>query len=191
MKSSKVYHMSDKEFEAYLADNPDVIILQTMPLSMGMQDLKENPTRNKWGNIPTEVDGYKFPSLLEAGRYEVLKDWDEKGIITELSVQYDDKPKHTWVLLDGFTKHNGRKQRAINYVDDFQYRQVQSGLFIVEDMKGALNPLFKQKEKMFRMRYPDVHFFVNHSKLGWYVPEERNAKTNNQPTRLTSRHFKS
>lgn len=165
--------MTDKEFKQYQAERPDVQVTSVLELSRLIDltlfdDQAEEPKR-KWGNKPTQVDGYTFASRLEANRYAVLKVWQENGIITDLTTQFDNKSQHTWILLDACVRE-GRRQRPILYVDDFQYTQVSTGLYIIEDVKGRETVEFLHKQKMFRSRYPDVHFFVNHSIRGWYVP---------------------
>lgn len=168
---NRTHYFSDREFEKFLKERPDVGVISSMPASLTVSDLPKDKGGNKWGNIPTKVDGYQFQSKLEANRYSVLKEWEKVGLIRDLSVQFDDKPKHTWVLQDGRRLPNGKKQRAITYIDDFQYRQTDTGLFIVEDCKGKLNNIFILKEKMFRSRYPDVILFLNYTNHGWYKPQ--------------------
>lgn len=161
--------MSEAEFKAYMADRTDVTIIQELSHQMNLPALPAHKA-NKWGNKPTDVDGYHFQSKLEANRYGVLKAWEKLGLISSLSVQFDDKAKHTWVLQDGFRLPTGKKQRAILYIDDFQYIQNDCGLLIVEDTKGKETTDFKQKAKMFFKRYPTVNFFINHAVRGWYKP---------------------
>lgn len=169
---TNLLHMSDAKFDAYLAERPDVKVLQVMRLEVlgikGFLDAPESNPLSKWGNQPTDVDGYHFQSKLEANRYAMLKQWQLHGIIRDLSVQYDDKPKHTWLLFRGQRLANGHKQRDIKYVDDFQYVQADTGLLIVEDTKGKETSEFLMKAKMFRQSFPHINFFVNKSIRGWY-----------------------
>ena len=105
--------------------------------------------RNKYNAIKTIIDGIKFDSKKEAGRYLELKELQklEKIIIIEL------QPK--FLLQDGF-KHNGKAIRAINYIADFSYHDISSGKLIIEDVKGIQTDVFKLKHKLFLFKYPDI-----------------------------------
>jgi hypothetical protein len=156
-------HMSDLEFKQYQQQNPQVRIAQVIPLAQEQDDDK----KNKLGNQKTIVDGYKFHSLLEANRWCVLKVWQRAKLIKNLTCQHDNKKLHTWILQPAIRG----KQRSIRYTDDFQYIQTDTGLLVVEDVKGFPTQEFLRTAKMFRYVYPDIHFFVNYSHTGWYVPE--------------------
>lgn len=173
---NRTLHMSDAAFADYLEDRPDVRILQELPIKRfdGVSPELDELRTNKWGAIPTQVDGYQFASKMEANRFIVLRDWQKKGRIHSLSTQHDNRKQHTWVLFEG-KKVRGKKQRDIRYVDDFQYIQTDTGYLVVEDIKGAEPATFKVKAKMFRQVFPGVHFFINHNIQGWYTPEEKYA----------------
>ena len=90
--------------------------------------------RNKFGAIPTEVDGHRFPSKREANRYCALKRLQISGDISELELQ----PKFPlmidgkFVLMRSDRYPNGRR---CSYTADFRYRV--NGAVVVEEVKGG------------------------------------------------------
>ena len=68
----------------------------------------------KYHNKKTEYDGIKFASKKEATRYCELKQLERAGIIKDLRLQ----PRYT---LQEKYEINGRKERAITYIADFEY----------------------------------------------------------------------
>lgn len=89
--------------------------------------------RNKFGAVPTEVDGHRFPSKREANRYCALKLRQLAGQITDLELQpkfplmMGEKP--IVIRSDGYP--NGRR---CSYTADFAYQE--NGERVVEDAKG-------------------------------------------------------
>jgi hypothetical protein len=105
----------------------------------------------KYGNVITVVDGIKFKSRFEAGRYSELRLMEQAGEIKNLKL-------HTrWVLLPAFVDNTGKKQRAVEYEDDFSY-QLADGAVVVEDTKGFATEAYLIKRKMFLYTYPYVRF---------------------------------
>ena len=102
--------------------------------------------RHKFGAISEEVDGVKFASKKEAGRYGELKLLQRAGEISDLQLQ----PR--FMLQPAFTK-NGKKYRAIYYQADFIYTS-KGGERIVEDVKGYKTDEFRLKEKLFEYTHP-------------------------------------
>jgi hypothetical protein len=92
---------------------------------------------NKYGAIPTVVDGVRFASRAEASRYSELRLLEKAGQIVALTVQ----PR--WPLTV-----NGYKVGT--YVGDFAYSDVVSGRFIVEDVKSppTKTPSYRLKRKL-------------------------------------------
>jgi hypothetical protein len=86
---------------------------------------------HKYRAKPTEVDGIKFASKKEAHRYKELQLLQRAGKIAGL-----------------------RKQVAFpivintRYIADFVYLDLQTGLEIVEDVKGYRTGVYKQKKKL-------------------------------------------
>lgn len=102
---------------------------------------------NKYKNTKIVVDNIKFDSNLEATRYKELKLLLRAGEISNLELQ----PR--FLLQDSFKK-NGRTFRKIEYVADFKY--IENGKTIVEDVKGMQTDVFKLKHKIFEKVYPDL-----------------------------------
>ena len=111
----------------------------------------------KYNNTKVEIDGIKFDSKKESQRYLVLKDAQEKGIITNLQrqVRYELIPpiKEDYVVhLKTKDKMATRTlQLAITYTCDFKYEK--DGETIVEDVKAspsyvALDKVYILKRKM-------------------------------------------
>ena len=118
--------------------------------------------RNKYHNTKIEIDGQKFDSKREYGRWSFLKIMEQQGLITDLrrQVKYELVPP----IIETEVVHLKTKdksvektvQRAIEYVADFVY--MKDGKTVVEDMKasskrGAIDKVFLIKEKLFRYRY--------------------------------------
>jgi hypothetical protein len=113
----------------------------------------------KYNNTKVEFDNIKFDSKREMKRYLVLKEAQEKGVITDLELQ----PKYELIpaIREEYIKHLKTKdkvetrtvQLAITYTADFRYKK--DGVTVVEDVKAspnmaALDKAFLLKEKMFR-----------------------------------------
>ena len=113
----------------------------------------------KYNNTKVEFDNIKFDSKREMKRYLVLKEAQDKGIITDLELQ----PKYELIpaIREEYIKHLKTKdkvetrtvQLAITYTADFRYQK--DGATVVEDVKAspnmaALDKAFLLKEKMFR-----------------------------------------
>lgn len=106
---------------------------------------------SKYRNKKIVVDNIKFDSNLEATRYKELKLLERVGTITDLELQ----PR--FLLQDSFKK-NGRTFRKIEYVADFKY--IENGKTIVEDVKGLQTDVFKLKHKLFEKRYPELELKI-------------------------------
>ena len=107
---------------------------------------------SKYNNRYTHVDGIRFDSIKEADRYSQLKLEEKGGFIKYLKLQ------PSFVLQEGFHDSMGVRQRAIKYVADFQYYDIQEGKEVVEDVKGMLTDVYKIKKKLFLKRYPQYYF---------------------------------
>ena len=95
---------------------------------------------NKYRNKKVIVDGEEFDSKKEGNRYKELRLLERAGEISNLELQ----PR--FLLQDSFKK-NGRTFRKIEYVADFKY--IENGKTIVEDVKGMQTDVFKLKHKIF------------------------------------------
>jgi hypothetical protein len=106
----------------------------------------------KYGNRKTVVDGIKFDSRAEAGRYKELRLMEKAGVIRDLVLQPE------FLLQDKF-KHKGKTERAVKYTADFKYFDILRGVYIVEDVKGVETEAFKIKRKLFLKRYGGAYDF--------------------------------
>jgi hypothetical protein len=106
----------------------------------------------KYGNEQEVVDGITFDSKAEAERYKELKLMERAGEISGLELQ----PR--FVLQEAFTDDAGVNHQAITYVADFRY--IERGALVVEDVKGAETAVFKIKAKMFRYRYRSIELRI-------------------------------
>lgn len=105
----------------------------------------EKEKKLKYKNEKIEIDNIKFDSKKEAKRYVELKQQEQAGIIKDLKLQVP------FELQPSYKKEN-KTIRAINYVCDFTYID-NNGKFIVEDVKGFINEVYKLKKKMFEFKY--------------------------------------
>ena len=112
------------------------------------------PPKTKYHNKITFVDGIKFHSKDEAKRYGELRILQKAGIISNLKLQ----PK--FVVHDAFPMPDGTKINPITYIADFQYTETETGIEIVEDVKGMETKEFLLKKKLFLKRYPQYKFIL-------------------------------
>lgn len=89
--------------------------------------------RSKYGNVPTVVDGHRFPSRGEAKRYCELKLLERAGEISGLKKQVPFE-----------CRVNGVK--VCTYFADFVYQE--NGRQVVEDFKGHRTKVFKLKKRL-------------------------------------------
>lgn len=106
---------------------------------------------NKYRNKKVIVDGEEFDSKKEGNRYKELKLLLKAGKISNLELQ----PR--FLLQDGFKK-NGKTFRKIEYIADFKY--IENGKTIVEDVKGMQTDVFKIKHKIFEKVYPNLELKI-------------------------------
>ena len=109
----------------------------------------------KYNNTKVEYNGIKFDSKKEMQRYIVLKDAENKGVISnlELQVKYELIPAVREEYIEHLKTKDKVKTRTlqlpITYTCDFQY--LKDGVLIVEDVKASPKMLPKEfvlKEKM-------------------------------------------
>ena len=106
---------------------------------------------NKYRNKKIIVDDYIFDSIQESKRYKELKLLLRAGQIQNLELQ----PR--FLLQESFKK-NGKTYRKIEYVADFKY--IENGKTIVEDVKGLQTDVFKIKHKLFEKKYPELELKI-------------------------------
>jgi hypothetical protein len=98
--------------------------------------------RNKYRNIPTIVDGIRFPSKRQADRYAQLKLLERAGNIRGLQREV------RYALPVG-------REPICTYVADFTYTERDKGRdrFVVEDVKGVRTEVYKIKRKLMKAIY--------------------------------------
>lgn len=106
---------------------------------------------NKFRNKKVQVDMYVFDSIAESRRYKELKLLERAGKIQNLELQ-------PHFLLQESFKKNGKTFRKIEYIADFKY--IENGKTIVEDVKGIQTDVFKLKHKLFEKKYPDLELRI-------------------------------
>ena len=100
---------------------------------------------SKYHNKKTEIDGIKFDSLKEAGRYLELKRYMEMGVITNLQPCKNNPKKKRYLLIPA-QKGRIRNEKSVSYVPDFVYEM--DGDEVVEDVKGVKTDVYKLKRKL-------------------------------------------
>jgi len=105
---------------------------------------------SKYKAKPCYIDGHRFASLREGARYRVLCAWQAAGKIRDLELQ----PK--FVLLPGYRRESGKWERPITYIADFRY--VERGVVVVEDVKGMKTQIYQLKRKWFQYLNPTMQF---------------------------------
>lgn len=103
--------------------------------------------KNKYSAVKTVIDGIKFDSKREAGRYQVLKLLESDGKITDLELQ----PKYELVPKQA-------DERSVVYRADFRYIDAESGRIVVEDVKGVRTEGYIIKRKLFKLQNPGIEF---------------------------------
>ena len=113
--------------------------------------------RSKYGNRKVTIEGINFDSEREAKRYLILKEYQNKGDISDLKLQvvYELIPAikelKTVVLKTKTIQKEVTIQQAITYRCDFTY--IKDGKLVVEDVKISpkmLPPEYKLKKKLLR-----------------------------------------
>lgn len=121
--------------------------LEDLPPKMQEQvERKLNGDKSKYHARKTEVDGMVFDSVKESERYRTLKLLERAGEIKNLKLQ----PR--FLLQEPFMC-DGKRERKIEYVADFQYDR--NGRTVIEDVKGDRTQVYKLKRKLFLYRYGD------------------------------------
>ena len=103
--------------------------------------------KHKYHAVRTEVDGVAFASKAEARRYAELKMLERGGVISCL------------VLQPRYPLHVGGKL-ICTYVADFSYYEKGQVTLTVEDKKGVKTPVFKIKQKLFEVLYPEHRLLI-------------------------------
>lgn len=91
--------------------------------------------KSKYGNQKIEIDGIKFDSKREAGRFLELRMMERAGLVKDLKLQVP-------------FELNEDGKFSYKYIADFTYFDVQKNETIVEDAKGAKTVTYKKKKKL-------------------------------------------
>lgn len=102
---------------------------------------------SKYGSKKVLINGIVFDSKKEADRYCELKFLERAGKVKDISLQ------HKFELQPSFKK-NGKTIRAITYIADFVYFDLERMANVVEDVKGYKTKEYLLKKKMFEYKYP-------------------------------------
>ena len=113
---------------------------QLRAIMAGAKGKGRDPRANKFGNIPTWVDGIRFASKREVKRWGELKLLLAGGAIRGLRRQV--KYKLVVSAVD-----------TTSYIADFVYEDVATGATVVEDAKGFKTPEYLIKKKMVAAQY--------------------------------------
>ena len=105
--------------------------------------------KSKYKNKKMIIDKIEFDSHKEGLRYIDLKLLERQGLIKDLrrQVKFELQPSY---------KKNNKTIRAIYYIADFVYFDVNKDKVIVEDTKGFRTEVYKLKKKIFEYKYPDM-----------------------------------
>ena len=95
---------------------------------------------NKYGAIPTHLDGLAFDSKAEARRYQELKLMQAAGEIKHLECQ----PRYPLIV-------NG--VRVGEYRGDFRYTETATGRIVTEDVKGVRTQVYALKKRLMLALY--------------------------------------
>lgn len=138
--------------------SPDTLALNRDIMDSGtIKPQKQRPSRRKYGNTITEVDGRKFDSKAEARHYASLLSLENIEAISNLECQ----PK--FVLLPTFKDNSGATVRSITYSADFRYFDNGDGKIHVVDVKSkptAKSRTFINSWKMLRYQYRNDNTIV-------------------------------
>jgi len=130
------------------------------------------PKQPKYRAKKCAFEGRTYDSQAEMKRAMILKEWLNQGAICDLEYQ----PRFT--LQVSFRDNCNRLNRAVEYVADFSYFDVQEFRHIVEDVKGFMTSDYKLKAKWFRRTYPElVHREIKNGKdMLTHKPKKRSKK---------------
>lgn len=109
------------------------------------------PTRNKYNNKKTVVDGITFDSKKEADYYIQLK------VLKQMNKIRDFKMQQKYILQEGFEK-DGVKHRPITYIADFVILHWGGGIEVIDikPSKQYQTQVYKLKKKLFEYKHPEL-----------------------------------
>lgn len=135
---------------------------------------------NKYGNRKVEIDGHQFHSVAESKYYMKLKWMQQANQIKSFKLQ----PRY---LLQESFKKNGKNNRKIEYVADFEVLHL-DGTTEVIDVKGVKTEEFNIKRKLFDFRYLDKLTVIGYdSTLGFMELDKLNKLKNKAVKKVAKR----
>ena len=105
------------------------------------------------------IDGILFDSKTEADYYVFLRYQEKTGAISNLRCH----PRYE--LIPAITTMQGKRQRAINYILDFDY--IRDGKRVAVDVKGWAMEDAQLKRKLFQWKYPTIELQWVAKSLKW------------------------
>jgi len=107
---------------------------------------------SKYAAVPTVVDGVRFASKAESKRHAELQALERAKVIEKLELQ----PRYP-INVNG--------QQVCVYIGDFRY--VENGKSVVEDVKGVRTETYRLKRKLLLATYPGIdHREIGRQKRG-------------------------
>lgn len=120
---------------------------------MSYYEVIEYEKRSKYRNKKVKIDGIWFDSMIEASRYSQLRLLEKAKEISDLIVH------PIFELQPSFVDFSGKKQKAIRYEADFQYKdKAENWNIVVEDVKGMKTKDYLIKKKLFLFKYKTLKF---------------------------------
>lgn len=117
----------------------------------------------RWGiemqSKKVTIDGILFDSKTEADYYVFLRYQEKTGAISNLRCH----PRYE--LIPAITTMQGKRQRAINYILDFDY--IRDGKRVAVDVKGWAMEDAQLKRKLFQWKYPTIELQWVAKSLKW------------------------
>lgn len=106
------------------------------------QNTDKEAKQSKYFNKKTELHGIMFDSQKEAGRYQELLWMERAGLIRNIELQ----PRYDLVV-------NGKKCGF--YKADFRYKNAETGLMVVEDVKHEMTrtAVYALKKRLVKALY--------------------------------------
>lgn len=87
-----------------------------------------------------EIDGLRFASKKEGARYRALQLLAKARLIQSLELQV----KYTITI---------GAHKICSYIADFRYLNLETGHYVVEDVKGFKTPMYRLKKKLVKACY--------------------------------------
>lgn len=108
-------------------------------------------------------DNILFDSEIEKGYYQILKEQQDKGLLSQLQVHKE------YILIPPFECKNGTYS-AMKYTPDFVYFDEVKKEYVAVEIKGFARPDFEIRKKLFLYQNQDiVYHLITYSKSTGYM----------------------